>query len=308
MVLPDSVPSHSPSHITASGSSAADQSPCTTPFTDLVVRSPNPSSGAKCQDLVQSPLPQPKPAKESKGKERASEDFDDEIDFDSDDLYANNDEETLPRRSAGPPISLREDAAAKKLAADKEAEKADGLFSDEGERFDDPSLGDDGRERKMLKAKRHSERAAKHAPKPATENAPRTILEPACSFESKSTAQFSLSDDEDGASDPYLPDSYDRKETMHGKQRKIRVPRRPSERFVKHAREPTAQTIPSNSRSGSKSTARSSPSSGKRNHQELVDNDFTTEINGTTQQIKPPVTQSIKTRRLSDPLPRAREE
>ena len=269
-----------------------------------MVTSPNSSSGAKCQDRAQSLLLQPKPAKSSKGKERASKDFDDEIDFNSDDLYGNNDEETLPKRSAGPPISSREYAAAA-----KEAEKEDGLFSDEDdERFDDPSMGPDGRERKRLKAKRHSERAAKHAPKPATESVPRTILEPASWSESKSTAQFSLSDDEDDAPVPYLPDSYDRKETMHGKQRKIRVPRPPSKRVVKHARESSAQIIPSSPKSGSKSTAGSSTSSGKRNHQELVDNDFTTEIDGTTRQIKTPVTQSNKTRRLSDPLPRAREE
>ena len=260
VVLPGSVPSHSPSHITAPGSSAADQSPCTTQFTDPVVRSPNSSSGAKCQDRAQSLLLQPKPAKSSKGKERASKNFDDEIDFNSDDLYGNNDEETLPRRSAGPSISLRE-------------------FS-----------------------------GVKHDPKPATESAPRTIPESSFQSESKSTAQFSLSDDEDDAPVPYLPDSYDRKETIHGKQRKFREPRPPSKRVVKHAREPTAQTIPSSPKSGSKSTAGSSTSSGKRNHQELVDNDFTTEIDGTTRQIKTPVTQSNKTRRLSDPLPRAREE
>ena len=117
------------------------------------------------------------------------------------------------------------------------------------------------------------------------------------------------------AEDEYEPFSdeddegrFDEMRTMpDGSERKWRNPKSRSKRALKHAPEPAVKTVPE---TAVKSAAQSAPkSAAKRNHDELVNNDFSVKIGGTARQIKTPTTQSNKMPKLlSTPLPYAREE
>ncbi|KAL8785336.1 MAG: hypothetical protein Q9195_008680 [Heterodermia aff. obscurata] len=97
---------------------------------------------------------------------------------------------------------------------------------------------------------------------------------------------------------------------------------RPSKRVATHAPEPAAQTAvkpapeataqpnpTSYSEPDPNYAAESRPRSPKRRHQELVDDEFSIDINGNTKQTATPATQGLKMPKLSSQaLPRAREE
>ena len=115
--------------------------------------------------------------------------------------------------------------------------------------------------------------------------------------EAKNLYELSGEDDDERFEVRTMPD---------GSVRKCHKPKCVSERIAKRAFKTTVTSSP---RSGVKSAAGSSKSSAKRNHQNLVDNDFSIELGKSTKEIETPVTRGYKTRRLLDFSPdHAREE
>ena len=201
-----------------------------------------PSKSSNCTKVLPSPIPAQSSSHSTKPRSSAVDAPSAKtpsIDPDEIDLYSvGKDGEYTPEKFDGPPRSNRELSRDQKESREKGAEDVYELSSDE-----DDDVPFDG-----------------SAPKPTVNPAPRPA--------SKSTDQFSLSDNEDYVPEPYRPDYFHGKKKMpDGTERKTRNPKAPSKRVVKGASEP----VP-------KSTAAPSPRSPKRSHQELVDGDFATEI------------------------------
>ena len=283
----------------------------------------------------ESPIPQPESSKAIKGKGKA---YPDEIDLYKDDFYENNEEDTSPGQK-GPPRGLlelaelekkereaREEmeekeaaAAAAKRPNKRTAESARKMnvetkskstdkFSWSDDEDDEARLYLPDRSHKKKKMADGAERKIREAMRPSNRVIER-VSEPTAQIVAP-TPSSSLRDEEKCEARLYLPERFHEKKKMpDGRERKMRKAIRPSLRVVKHVPQPTAQATTVTPSSDPKSVAGSRRSSRKRSHQELVDNNFTIEIKGTTREMKSPVTQSKKTPRLlSTSLPRARDE